>query len=54
MFILNFWFFFSGHSQLKPEGDSEFTNGAGDQALPAEPDDVIHKGNISCILMTWN
>ena len=35
-----------GHSQLKPVSDTEFSNGAGDQALPTEQDEVAHKGNL--------
>ena len=34
----------TGHSQSKPEGDPEFKNGAGDQALPAEQDEGSQKG----------
>jgi hypothetical protein len=34
----------TGHSQSKPEGDPEFKNGAGDQALPGEQDESSQKG----------
>ena len=36
----------TGHPQFKPEGDSEFKNGAGDQALPVEQDDGSQKGTL--------
>lgn len=34
----------TGHPQSKPEGEPEFKNGAGDQALPGEQDDGSQKG----------
>jgi len=39
-------FICTGHSQSKPEGDPEFKNGAGDQALPGEQDEGSQKGTL--------